>query len=203
MKKEKTALIKVDPQKDFYHRRGSLMVKGGDEVVEPLNDLDRQVDLSVVTRDWHKLGSVHFAKNRNDGKGWVIHCVENTWGAEFHPDLNLKNVTVFSKGMDPKDDGGYSGFEGVNENGTKLGDFLKKQGVTTVVVGGLATDYCVKATVLDALKLGFKVVVAYHAIRAVNLQPDNGKKAVKEMKKAGAIFVTTDDFSDALQKDLE
>ena len=200
--KKKTALIIVDVQNDFCPG-GSLAVKDGDQVVQPLNDLQKRVGLVVATRDWHDPDTVHFAANRTDGKGWPVHCVRDTKGAEFHSVLNSKSAEVFSKGLDAKDDGGYSGFDGINKNGVKLEDFLRTKGIDTVLVGGLATDYCVKATVLDALKLGFMVLVVYHAIRAVNLNPDDGKKAVKEMGAAGAIFITTDDFSEALQKDLE
>ena len=186
-KKGKTALVLVDVQNDFCPFEGSMLpVKEGDQVVKLLNDLQKKWPLVVATRDWHPKKTKHF---KEFGGIWPPHCVQGTWGAKFHPDLNTENAVVFSKGMDPEDDGGYSGFDGVSDTGTSLEGYLRLQGVDSLLVGGLATDYCVKATVLDGLKLGFKVMVAYHTIRAVNLKPDDGEKAIKEMMEAGAIMI--------------
>ncbi len=182
--KKKTALVIVDVQNDFCPG-GGLAVSGGDEVVNRLNLLMGQVDVVVATRDWHLPMTKHFAVG---GGIWPIHCVRGTKGAEFHPRLKLDNAAVFSKGMDPEDDGGYSGFDGVAEGGVSLEVFLRSKGITHLRIGGLATDYCVKATVLDALKRGFKVTIECGAIRAVDLHPDDGKKAIQEMVNAGAVL---------------
>ncbi len=183
--KGKTALVMVDPQNDFCPG-GSLAVKDGDKVMSLLNDLKKKVDLVVATRDWHPKITKHF---KEFGGIWPPHCVQGTRGAEFHPDLDLEDAVIFSKGTDPEDDAGYSGFDGVSALGTGLEEYLRLAGVDTLVVGGLATDYCVKETVLEGLKRGFKVVVAVDAIRAVDLEPGNGEKALKEMVEAGAVLI--------------
>ena len=186
------ALIVVDVQNDFCPLEGSaLPVPEGDKVVGPLNNLIELVSLVVFTRDWHPEKSVHF-------KNWPVHCVGGTRGAEFHPGLrysSAKEAIFVLKGMDPNNDGGYSGFAKVQGTESALEDLLKKTGVKRVFVGGLATDYCVKATVLDALKNGFKVVVVLDAVRAVNLNSDDGERAIEEMKNAGAEFALSSEIS--------
>lgn len=183
--KPKQALIVVDVQNDFCPG-GTLAVQGGDEVVEPLN---RQIDLFLERgapvykgRDWHPANTKHFAAY---GGTWPIHCVQNTKGAEFHPALrDDPRIKVVSKGLGDKDC--YSAFDE-----TDLAAQLHQQGVEEVVVGGLATDYCVKNTVLDALKNGFKVKALKNAMRAVDLQPGDGDRAIEEMRAAGAEIVET------------
>jgi len=133
------------------------------------------------TRDWHPARTRHF---RAFGGDWPIHCVQETPGAEFHPDLlDDPRITIISKGIDENADG-YSGFDGTN-----LAQVLREEDVQEVFVGGLATDYCVKHTVLDARREGFEVKALADAMRAVNLNPDDGARAVAEMRKAGAEIV--------------
>ncbi len=178
---KKKALIVVDVQNDFCPG-GSLAVAKGDEVVAPLNELIEEFldrgEPVFKSRDWHPATAKHFAKY---GGIWPVHCVQDTPGAEFHKDLSDDpRVTVISKGIDESADG-YSAFDGTN-----LAEILRDQGVTEVWVGGLATDYCVKHTVLDALKQGFEVKAMADAMRAVNVKPDDGALAIAEMRSAGA-----------------
>jgi nicotinamidase/pyrazinamidase len=177
------ALIVVDVQNDFCPG-GSLAVERGDEVVAPLNRLIEEFlergEPVFKSRDWHPARTKHFAAY---GGTWPVHCVQNTRGAEFHPDLlDDPRVQIVSKGTGDEDQ--YSAFDGTN-----LADILRGQGVAEVLVGGLATDYCVKNTVLDALREGFKVKAVEAAMRAVNLQPGDGARAVEEMRRAGAEII--------------
>src|SRR5258706_3368656 len=178
---KKKALIVVDVQNDFCPG-GSLAVAKGDEVVAPLNELIEEFldrgEPVFKSRDWHPATAKHFAKY---GGIWPVHCVQDTPGAEFHKDLSDDpRVTVISKGMDESADG-YSAFDGTN-----LAQILRDQEVTEVWVGGLATDYCVKHTVLDALNQGFEVKAMADAMRAVNVKPGDGALAIAEMRSAGA-----------------
>ena len=159
----------------------------GDEVVEPLNrEIDRFLKRGAhvyKSRDWHTPTTKHFAAY---GGTWPVHCVQNTKGAEFHPALkDDPRIHVISKGLGDKDC--YSAFDE-----TDLASQLHQQGVEEVVVGGLATDYCVKNTVLDALKQGFKVKALEDAMRPVELQPGDGERAIEEMRAAGAEIVSAD-----------
>ena len=177
----KKALIVVDVQNDFCPG-GSLAVKHGNDVVAPLNQLMKEFldrgEPVYKTRDWHPEETKHF---KAYGGVWPAHCIQNTRGAQFHPDLlDDPRITVISKGIDESADG-YSGFDG-----TQLAQELRDQGVDEVWVGGLATDYCVKHTVLDARKEGFKVKALADAMRPVNLNPDDDRKAIEEMTAAGA-----------------
>jgi nicotinamidase/pyrazinamidase len=181
---KKKALIVVDVQNDFCPG-GSLAVANGDNVVAPLNRLmneflDREEPV-FKTRDWHSPRTKHFAAY---GGVWPVHCVQGTRGAEFHPDLlDDPRITIISKGIDESADG-YSGFDG-----TELARLLREEKVEQVWVGGLATDYCVKHTVLDALREGFEVKALADAMRAVNVNPNDGAKAIAEMRNAGAEIV--------------
>ena len=180
---DKRALIVVDVQNDFCPG-GSLAVERGDEVVAPLNRLIREFlergEPVFKSRDWHPAVTKHFAAY---GGTWPVHCVQNTRGAEFHPELlEDPRIQIISKGTGDEDS--YSAFDGTN-----LADLLRERGVTEVFVGGLATDYCVKNTVLDALREGFKVKALTEAMRAVNLQPGDDARALEEMRAAGAEIV--------------
>jgi nicotinamidase/pyrazinamidase len=181
----KRALIVVDVQNDFCPG-GSLAVAQGHEVVTPLNKLIEEFlercEPVFKTRDWHPEQTKHFAAYGGD---WPVHCVQNTKGAEFHPDLiDDMHIRVISKGLG--DENCYSGFDG-----TDLALQLQRLGVEEVWVGGLATDYCVKNTVLDALKEGFRVKAVEDAMRAVELKPGDGERAIKEMQAAGAELVNS------------
>jgi nicotinamidase/pyrazinamidase len=180
------ALIVVDVQNDFCPG-GALAVAHGDEVVAPLNELIEEFlersDPVYKSRDWHPPTTKHFQVY---GGRWPIHCVQNTRGAEFHPQLkDDPRIRVISKGLGDTDC--YSAFDE-----TDLAAQLREQGVEEILVGGLATDYCVKNTALDALKHGFKVKALKNAMRAVDLKPGDGERAIQEMQAAGARIVTTD-----------
>jgi len=186
MSEPKQALIVVDVQNDFCPG-GTLAVPHGDEVIAPLNRLiDEFLERGAPvykSRDWHPATTKHFAAY---GGTWPVHCLQNTQGAEFHPALrDDPRIAVISKGLGDTDC--YSAFDE-----TDLATQLHKQDVEEVVVGGLATDYCVKNTVLDALKHGFKVKAVEDAMRAVDLQPGDGEHALDEMRSAGADIVSTD-----------
>jgi nicotinamidase/pyrazinamidase len=155
--------------------------------IERFNNAGRPV---YVTRDWHPDKTSHFAAF---GGKWPPHCIQGTKGAEFHPDLRLpEDVVIISKGTRPDEDS-YSGFDGADSQGTGLADLLRRQGVNRLFVGGLATDYCVKHTVLDGLGEGFEVVFLEDASRGVNLQPEDSEQAVQEMIRAGAKLASADD----------
>ncbi len=180
---KKRALIVVDVQNDFCPG-GALAVERGDEVVAPLNRLIeeflRRGDVVVKSRDWHPRHTKHFAAH---GGSWPEHCVQNTRGAEFHPSLSDDpRIVVVSKGSGDEDN--YSAFDGTN-----LASLLRGEGVGEVWVGGLATDYCVKNTVLDARREGFEVKAVADAMRAVNLQSGDDERAVEEMRRVGAEIV--------------
>ena len=182
----KQALIVVDVQNDFCPG-GTLAVAHGDEVVAPLNELIDEFlergDPVYKSRDWHPPQTKHFQAY---GGTWPVHCVQNTQGAEFHPQLkDDPRIRVISKGLGDTDC--YSAFDE-----TDLAAQLRDQGVKELVVGGLATDYCVKETVLAGIKEGFKVKAVENAMRAVDLQPGDGERAIQQMREAGAETVNTD-----------
>lgn len=184
----KKALIVVDMQNDFCPG-GSLAVPNGDEVIEPINQLVQEYlaagDLVVYTKDHHPVDHISFQSNHIDGI-WPNHCVQNTTGWEFHPDLNVEGP-VFYKAFLTEEDS-YSGFGGhieANKDAQLLADYLKENGVEAVAVVGLALDYCVKSTALDARNLGFDSTVLLKGTRAVNVHPGDGNKAIGEMEILG------------------
>jgi nicotinamidase/pyrazinamidase len=179
---KKRALIVVDVQNDFCPG-GALAVAEGDQVVAPLNKLIDEFlqrgEPVFKSRDWHPEKTKHFAAY---GGTWPVHCVQNTKGAEFHPDLiDDIHIRTISKGLGDEDS--YSAFDG-----TDLALQLQRLGIEEVWVGGLATDYCVKNTVLDALKEGFKVKALTDAMRPVEFQSGDGERAIEEMRNAGAVI---------------
>lgn len=177
------ALLIVDVQNDFCPG-GALAVPAGDKVVPVLNRLMSLFPLVVASKDWHPKESVHFKK-------WPPHCVQGTKGAEFHPDLNAAGIhRTFLKGTKDQDDG-YSAFEATSED---LADFLRKKGVTELYVGGLATDYCVKASALDADRNGFETFVVEDAVAAVEVKPGDGERALKAMAHAGVTLIRSDEI---------
>jgi nicotinamidase/pyrazinamidase len=187
------ALVVVDLQNDFADPAGSLSVRGGTEIVPIVN---REVGLALAagaavayTQDWHPEHTPHFAQ---DGGIWPVHCVHDTWGAELHSDLSVGGPIV-RKGTHGED--GYSGFSMRNPTGgapvpTELDGELAGGGVKRLVVCGLATDYCVKATALDGVRLGYETAVLLDAIRAVDLDPGDGGRALDALAAAGVTLVT-------------
>src|ERR1700751_449142 len=197
------ALIIVDVQNDFLPG-GALAVPEGDQVVPVINQLSHEFDLVFTTQDWHPANHCSFAASHPgkkvgdrlliDGQEqilWPVHCVQNTHGAELAAGLNPKVVSGgvhISKGTDERVDS-YSGFFENLKRSTGLETLLRQHGADDLTIVGLATDYCVKATVLDAGELGFKVTVCENACRAVNLSPDDGANALAAMQEAGVKIV--------------
>ena len=189
---DKAALLVVDVQNDFADPKGDLSVRGGQAVIPFVNEQiegARSAGAFVVySQDWHPESTPHFEK---DGGIWPVHCVAGTWGAELHPDLAVHEDAAFlKKGTGGED--GYSVFTvrdprtGAQES-TELERILRENGVERLVVVGLATDYCVKETALDARRLGFPVRVLRRAIAGVDLQAGDGDRALEEMERAGAV----------------
>jgi nicotinamidase/pyrazinamidase len=188
---DRTALIVVDVQNDFADPRGSLYVAGGEEVVPVANrEIDRALNEGAVvayTQDWHPPDTPHFEK---DGGIWPVHCVGGTWGAELHPGLSVDGE-VIRKGTGGED--GYSGFtvrdpQSGEVKDTRLGGLLHARDVEKVVVLGIATDYCVKETALDAARKGFSTVVLTEGIRAANIQVGDDERALEEIRRAGGVL---------------
>lgn len=180
------ALVIVDVQKCFCPG-GELAVEEGDKVVPVINQYTERFErlgLPIyATRDWHPQMTKHFIEY---GGLWPPHCVQNTPSAEFHPDLKLPNdVEIISVGIRP-DEEGYSAFEGINEDGESFEGTLRERGVLHLYIGGIATDYCVKETILDATRRGFKATLLVDAVKGVNLQPEDSEQAIEQMKSAGA-----------------
>lgn len=200
------ALIIVDMQNDFCPG-GALPVKDGNTIVPVIKDLMKKFDLVVATQDWHLKDHGSFASNHKKKPGemivlngldqilWPDHCVQGTKGAEFVKGLDVKRIVrVFQKGMDKGVDS-YSGFfDNGHKNATGLGDYLKQQKVTEVYVAGLATDYCVKFTALDAVALGFKTFLIQDACKGVDLVDGDVDKAIEEMKQRGIKVACTRDI---------
>ena len=190
----RSALIVVDVQNDVADPSGSLAVAGGETVLPRINQAIAEATSAgafvVATQDWHPEVTPHFEK---DGGIWPVHCVGGTWGAELHPALRLPpEAPRVRKGSNGED--GYSGVtmrdpRTGEETPTELEAVLRERGIERVVVCGIATDYCVRATALDAVRIGFQVSVLPDAIAAVNLKPDDGERALAEMADAGVSLV--------------
>jgi nicotinamidase/pyrazinamidase len=186
----KAALIVVDVQNDFADPRGSLYVRDAEAVIPIINERVHAARTAgafvVYTQDWHPASTPHFKK---DGGIWPVHCVKGTWGAELHPDLEVVGESL-KKGTDGED--GYSAFSVRDPRSgetapTLLEEMLRERGVQGVTVCGLATDYCVVETVLDARRLDFWTGVVSEAIRAVDLHAGDGDRALERMREAGAV----------------
>jgi nicotinamidase/pyrazinamidase len=200
------ALIIVDVQNDFLPG-GALAVKEGDQIIPLINRLQSKFDLIVATQDWHPKDHGSFAGNHNKNPGekiqlagleqilWPDHCVQETPGADFAADLKVEKIDkVFCKGTNKNIDS-YSGFfDNGHKKSTGLGDYLKEKGVTEVYIVGLATDYCVKFTALDAVRLGYKTYLIVDACKGVNLKIGDVTHAIEGMQKAGVVIVKTDIF---------
>jgi nicotinamidase/pyrazinamidase len=182
------ALILVDIQNDFCPG-GALAVAEGDQVVGVVNRLMPHFALVVSTLDWHPANHVSF---REQGGPWPPHCVQNTFGAELHPALKTEYIGHTFRKATTADRDAYSEFEGVDDQRRSLDEYLKSRGVRRVYIAGLATDYCVRATTLDAVRLGYETTVVTDGVRPVNVEPDDGAKALAEMEAAGARLVTSD-----------
>ena len=202
------ALILVDLQNDFVPA-GALPVAQGDVVIPVANRVQERFDLVLATQDWHPPNHGSFAANHPGKKIgdtidldglpqilWPIHCVQNTPGAALHKDLNTKKITrIFQKGTDPAIDS-YSGFfDNGHRKATGLGDYLKQRGVKTAYVMGLATDYCVKFTALDARELGLETYLIEDGCRGVNVKPGDSAAAIEAMKQAGVKVIRSDAIS--------
>jgi nicotinamidase/pyrazinamidase len=185
------ALLIVDFQNDFTPG-GALPVAEGDRIADPINQLLYRFDLVIATRDWHPADHGSFAgvevdpakwRGADPPSIWPVHCVAGTPGAELHPDLERAKVdVVIDKGQDPNSEG-YSGFQD-----TRLGDLLREREVDRLFVTGLATDYCVKNTALDALRAGFAVTVDASAARGVEVEPGDSERALAEVRAAGGVI---------------
>jgi nicotinamidase/pyrazinamidase len=202
--KEKAALIIVDVQNDFLPG-GALAVREGEQVIPVINQLQGKFVHILGTQDFHPADHGSFAANHSgkvpgeliDLAGltqilWPVHCVQGTKGADFHLELELEKwEAIFPKGKNPEVDS-YSGFfDNARRGDTGLGEYLKSKGIEQVFVCGLALDYCVKFTALDAQSLGFETFLIFDATRAVNLKPEDGNLAIKEMEEAGVHILTS------------
>ena len=203
----KRALIIVDVQNDFLPG-GALAVPDGDKIIPAINRIQADAGFSriLATQDWHPANHGSFA-TQHPGRAvgdiielgglaqvlWPVHCVQHTRGAAFAPGLDTRRVgKIFHKGEDPLVDS-YSGFfDNGHKHATGLGDYLREQNLTEIFIAGLATDYCVKATALDSVRLGFATHVIADACRGVNLQAGDEQRALDEMRAAGARVVTSD-----------
>ncbi len=207
MQSKEDALLIVDVQNDFLPG-GALEVKNGDQIIPIINQIQKEFQFIVATQDFHPTNHGSFANNHPGKKIgeyvtlgglsqilWPEHCVQGTFGSEFHQDLNQNNwKTIFQKGKNPEVDS-YSGFfDNARKESTGLGDFLMKEGIKRVYITGLALDYCVKFTALDAVSLGFETYLIVDASRAVNIEPMDGDFAIKEMEKAGVKIMTSQEI---------
>jgi nicotinamidase/pyrazinamidase len=180
------ALLVIDFQNDFTPPDGALAVAGGDEIGGPVKKLAEEIGLVFATRDWHPPDHSSF---ETQGGPWPVHCVQGSRGAELHPAMADIDVEAIVDVGREREDQGYSGFEKSN-----LAELLREHDVDEVVVSGLATDYCVRASTIDACREGFDVAVATDAVRAVEVEPGDGERALDEMRAAGARTATSDEI---------
>ena len=197
---DKAALLIVDVQNDFCPG-GALQIPDGDRILEPINRAAERFAAAglpvLASRDWHPPDTRHF---RDFGGPWPVHCVRDTSGAEFHPALRLpEGALVLSKGTDPALDG-YSAFEGVTDDGRPLSTVLRELGVESLFICGLATDYCVRTTTLEALPGGLEVTVLTDAVAGVDVIPGDSARAMEEMINAGARTATVDELEAFLKR---
>jgi nicotinamidase/pyrazinamidase len=178
------ALLIVDFQNDFTPG-GALAVSGGDEIGDPVRKLADRLDVIVATRDWHPPDHASFEA---EGGPWPVHCVQETHGAALHPAMDGIELDAIVDVGREREDEGYSGFEN-----SDLARILKDAGVERVFVVGLATDYCVRASTIDAVREGFETTVVEDAIRAVEVEPGDGERAIEDMRRAGAKVASSDE----------
>ena len=205
--RDNDVLIIVDVQNDFVPG-GALAVAEGDQVVSVINELQKKFAQIVATQDFHPVDHGSFAANHpgtNPGEFvqlaglrqilWPVHCVQGTFGSDFHPRLNRNQwAAIFQKGKNPEVDS-YSGFfDNARRGDTGLRDYLRSLHINRVFVCGLALDYCVKFTALDAKSLGFETFVILDAARAVNLDPEDGLKAIAELQQKGIKVISSEEL---------
>jgi nicotinamidase/pyrazinamidase len=203
----KNALIMVDIQNDFC-TGGSLEVPAGESIIPLVNQLQAHFDLIVATQDWHPKEHMSFASNHPHHQAgdrvivegipqvlWPVHCVQNTKGAEFYPTLNTQKIAkIFQKGIDKNIDSYSAFFDNAHLRPTGLGDYLRDQNVKEVYIVGLATDYCVKYSALDAAQLKFQVNLIADACRGIDLKPGDVAQSLDEMRQAGVKIVHSQDL---------
>ena len=183
-------LIVVDYQNDFIPPDGALAVPGGDKLVGRINELLVKFPRALATRDWHP--EDHYSFQRNGGR-WPVHCVQNTPGAEFHPELNVEELDhEFKAGSDPEDRSDYNGFSGENHEGKGMAEILRNEGAETLFFTGLAQEYCVKETALGGLEEGFSVVLLEDCTEPVD--EEDGEKAVREIRSNGGKVISSTDL---------
>ena len=201
------ALIIVDLQNDFLPG-GALPVPHGDEVIPLANELRQRFELVLATQDWHPPNHGSFAANHPDKKPgdrimldgieqilWPVHCVQNTHGAAFAPSFDTSQIAhVFHKGIDPRIDSYSTFFDNAHRRETGLADYLKKRSIKDIYLMGLALDYCVKYSTLDARQLGLNTHVILDGCRGINLEPGDVDHALDEMKRAGAVLLQSSDL---------
>ncbi len=201
------ALIIVDLQNDFLPG-GALAVPHGDEVIPVANKLQRRFELLLATQDWHPPNHGSFATNHPGKKPgdrimldgieqilWPVHCVQNTHGADFAPSFDTSRIAhVFHKGIDPLIDSYSTFFDNAHRRRTGLGEYLKERSINDIYLLGLALDYCVKYSALDARQLGFKTHVIVDGCRGIELEPGDIERALDEMKRAGAVLLKSSDL---------
>jgi nicotinamidase/pyrazinamidase len=182
-----SALLIIDFQNDFT-AGGALEVRGGDEIAEPIKRLAPRFEHVFATRDWHPPNHASF---ETEGGPWPVHCVQGTHGAELHPAMRDIEVDEIVDVGAERDDEGYSGFEK-----SELEDLLRERDVDEVALAGLATDYCVRASTIDAAGLGLDTTVITDAVRAVEVKPGDGERALADMQEAGAKLATSDQIAE-------
>jgi nicotinamidase/pyrazinamidase len=206
------ALLLVDIQNDFLPG-GALEVPRGDEVIPVASRLARSADLVVATKDWHPPDHKSFAPNHPGRKPgdvidlngteqvlWPPHCVQHTPGSELAPGLETSQIAeIFYKGIDPEIDSYSAFFDNRHLRATGLGDYLRERGAEEIFIAGLATDYCVRWTALDAAELGFGTVVVEDGCRGIDLNPGDIKRALEEMRRAGVRIVGSDSLLGAVE----
>ena len=201
------ALIIVDLQNDFLPG-GALAVPHGDEVIPLANDLQQRFELVLATQDWHPPNHGSFAANHRGKKPgdrimldgieqilWPVHCVQNTKGAEFAPSFDTSRIAhIFHKGIDPKIDSYSTFFDNAHRRETGLADYLKKRAINEIYLMGLALDYCVKYSTLDARQLGLNTYVIVDGCRGIELEAGDIERAIDEMKRVGAVLLQSSEL---------
>jgi len=182
-----TAFILVDIQNDFCPG-GALAVPGGDTIIPVVNRLSPLFRSIIATMDWHPADHCSF---KDQGGRWPPHCIQNTRGASLHPAVDVSRISRYVRKATSRDRDEYSEFGGVDEQNRSLDEILKEAGIATLYVAGLATDYCVRATVLDGLRLGYVVYAITDAMRPVEVNAGDGDRTLREMTEAGARLITS------------